>query len=83
MEFMGAAKSGFCCLGGHVREDVGSITKEGVELGAMDFFVSSLWLEMGVLVSIRNLPLEWKFEMLDKKSKVVWHMALICLFSCI
>ena len=78
MELMGTAKSGFCCLGGHVREDIGSITKVGVELGVMDFFVSSLWLELGVLVSIRNLPLEWKFERLDKKSKVVWHMALIC-----
>ena len=42
--------------------------------------VNGLWLEMGILVSVRNLLLEWKFKGLDKKRSIVLRMALICLF---
>ena len=42
--------------------------------------VNGLWLEMGILVSVRNLLLEWKFKGLDKKRSIVLRKALICLF---
>ena len=35
------------------------------------------------LVSVKNLFLEWKFKELDKKRRIVWHVAPICLFWCI
>ena len=35
---------------------------------------------MGVPDSMRNLLLEWKVKELRKKIRVVWRLALICLF---
>ena len=46
----------------------------------MDCTVKFFRTGMGVLDSMRNLLLEWKVKELRKKIRVVWRLALICLF---
>ena len=47
------------------------------------FLLAAFGLVWVFLALMRNLLLEWKFKGLDKKKRIVWHLALICLFWCI
>lgn len=47
---------------------------------AMDFVVSSLQLVLDVSDLCEKSPPRMEIKGLDKKKRVVWHLALICLF---
>ena len=54
------------------------------ELWCFFFFLSVVFGLVCVFPSlVKNLLLQWKVKGLNKKKRVVWRLALICLFWCI
>ena len=46
----------------------------------MDFFVSNLWLDLSVFSLSEKSPSRKEIKGLNKKKRVVWCLARICLF---